>query len=643
MKVSSFMEHIDRLKEEFTFMHNQLQQQRNELEKLNAEKENMQRHYMLYYEFQCGMNMEIQKQSELCKRYTAIITQLLPFLPPEHAQQAMNAMERAKQISTQEVGQLMQSNAHSQQMAAMMPAMAGLPGALGMPPVGFQQALAAAAMGATHRVPEATSSSSHSERHEQPSRQSSSRPRSASPNGSTSKRMKVDEDADGDGELEIDVQNDDAGGAGHSNGTSSVPPSSLKAPKADGRDSTNSVASSGASTPGPKPRNPLEQMGLPGGVFGNLGMNMNPLAAAFSRGGLPPIFDQHAQARMAAGMGIGGPAGGLLNGKPAYSFRTVDGGVLQPTVFPSDAFNAPGIPKSVTRKFELPHGEVVCAVTIAKDNRSVYTGGKGCVKIWDIARTPETLRTPVSTLECLQGNYIRSCKLTADSTSLIVGGEANIITIWDLQTGTIRTELDSESQACYALALSHDHKLLFACCADGNIVIWDIESKTKVTSLPGHQEGASCIDLSSDGGKLWTGGLDNTVRTWDLRERRQLSQFDFPSQIFSLGCCPTEDWVAVGMENNNVEVLNTTRTEKYQLHQHESCVLSLKFAHSGRWFVSTGKDNVLNAWRTPYGASLLQAKESSSVLSCDIASDDSLIVTGSGEKKATVYEVTAYT
>ncbi|KAE9421702.1 hypothetical protein Angca_003134 [Angiostrongylus cantonensis] len=621
MKVSSFMEHIDRLKEEFTFMHNQLQQQRNELEKLNAEKENMQRHYMLYYEFQCGMNMEIQKQNELCKRYTAIITQLLPFLPPEHAQQAVTAMERAKQISTQEVGQLMQSNTHSQQMAAMMPAMAGLPGALGMPPVGFQQALAAAAIGAAHRVPEAATS--HSDRHDQPSRQSSSRPRSISPNGSTSKRMKIEDDADGEGELEIDVQNDDIGGAGHSNGTSSAPPSSIKArlcaPKTDGRDSTNSVASSGASTPGPKPRNPLEQMGIPGGMFGNLGMNMNPLAAAFSRGGLPPIFDQHAQARMAAGMGIGGPSGGLLNGKPAYSFRTVDGGVLQPTVFPNDAFNAPGIPKSVTRKFELPHGE-----------------------IWDITRTQESLRTPLSTLECLQGNYIRSCKLSADSSNLIVGGEANIITIWDLQTATIRSELDSESQACYALALSHDHKLLFACCADGNIVVWDIDSKTKVTSLPGHQEGASCIDLSSDGSKLWTGGLDNTVRTWDLRERRQLSQFDFPSQIFSLGCCPTDDWVAVGMENNNVEVLNTIRAEKYQLHQHESCVLSLKFAHSGRWFVSTGKDNVLNAWRTPYGASLLQAKESSSVLSCDIASDDSLIVTGSGEKKATVYEVTTY-
>lgn len=35
----------------------------------------------------------------------------------------------------------------------------------------------------------------------------------------------------------------------------------------------------------------------------------------------------------------------------------------------------------------------------------------------------------------------------------------------------------------------------------------------------------------------------------------------------------------------------------------------------------------------------LQSKESSSVLSCDISVDDKYIVTGSGDKKATVYEV----
>lgn len=60
------------------------------------------------------------------------------------------------------------------------------------------------------------------------------------------------------------------------------------------------------------------------------------------------------------------------------------------------------------------------------------------------------------------------------------------------------------------------------------------------------------------------------------------------------------------MESSNVEVLHCNKPDKYQLHLHESCVLSLKFASCGKWFVSTGKDNLLNAWRTPYGASIFQ-------------------------------------
>lgn len=55
-----------------------------------------------------------------------------------------------------------------------------------------------------------------------------------------------------------------------------------------------------------------------------------------------------------------------------------------------------------------------------------------------------------------------------------------------------------------------------------------------------------------------------------------------------------------------MEVLHAVKPDKYQLHLHESCVLSLRFASCGKWFVSTGKDNLLNAWRTPYGASIFQ-------------------------------------
>ncbi|NP_001081824.1 transducin-like enhancer protein 1 isoform X1 [Xenopus laevis] len=363
---------------------------------------------------------------------------------------------------------------------------------------------------------------------------------------------------------------------------------------------------------------------------------INGATAAGTYGRSPLVsYDPHAHMR-----GLGSAIPGSASGKPAYSFHVSADGQMQPVPFPPDALIGSGIPRHARQLHVLNHGEVVCAVTISNSTRHVYTGGKGCVKVWDVGQ-PGT-KTPVAQLDCLnRDNYIRSCKLLPDGRSLIVGGEASTLSIWDLASPTprIKAELTSSAPACYALAISPDAKVCFSCCSDGNIVVWDLQNQTLVRQFQGHTDGASCIDISHDGTKLWTGGLDNTVRCWDLREGRQLQQHDFNSQIFSLGYCPTGEWLAVGMESSNIEVLHVSKPDKYQLHLHESCVLSLQFASCGKWFVSTGKDNLLNAWRTPYGASIFQSKESSSVLSCDVSTDDQFIVTGSGDKKATVYEV----
>uniref|UniRef100_A0A665VNP8 TLE family member 4, transcriptional corepressor n=1 Tax=Echeneis naucrates TaxID=173247 RepID=A0A665VNP8_ECHNA len=363
--------------------------------------------------------------------------------------------------------------------------------------------------------------------------------------------------------------------------------------------------------------------------------NMSPQMTAAAAAAVG--FDPHPHMRVP---GMPPSLTGIPGGKPAYSFHVAADGQMQPVPFPPDALVGPGIPRHARQINTLNHGEVVCAVTISNPTRHVYTGGKGCVKVWDISHPGN--KSPVSQLDCLnRDNYIRSCRLLPDGRTLIVGGEASTLSIWDLATPTprIKAELTSSAPACYALAISPDSKVCFSCCSDGNIAVWDLHNQTLVRQFQGHTDGASCIDISNDGTKLWTGGLDNTVRSWDLREGRQLQQHDFTSQIFSLGYCPTGEWLAVGMESSNVEVLHVTKPDKYQLHLHESCVLSLQFAYCGKWFVSTGKDNLLNAWRTPYGASIFQSKESSSVLSCDISVDDKYIVTGSGDKKATVYEV----
>lgn len=144
----------------------------------------------------------------------------------------------------------------------------------------------------------------------------------------------------------------------------------------------------------------------------------------------------------------------------AYSFHVSADGKMQPVPFPPDALVGPGIPRHARQINTLTHGEVVCAVTISNPTKFVYTGGKGCVKVWDISQPGS--KTPVSQLDCLQkDNYIRSVKLLPDGRTLIVGGEASTISIWDLggPTPRIKGELPSSAPACYALAISPDSKV----------------------------------------------------------------------------------------------------------------------------------------------------------------------------------------
>ncbi|XP_065735013.1 transducin-like enhancer protein 1 isoform X15 [Phocoena phocoena] len=668
-------ESLDRIKEEFQFLQAQYHSLKLECEKLASEKTEMQRHYVMYYEMSYGLNIEMHKQTEIAKRLNTICAQVIPFLSQEQQLQAQHL-----------------SHGHGPPVP-LTPHPSGLQPP-GIPPLGGSAgllALSSALSGQSHLAIKDDKKHHDAEHHREKgsitsnsllvpdSLRGTDKRRNGPEFSNDIKKRKVDDkdsshyDSDGDksdDNLVVDVSNE------HEKASTPVLKSSTPTPRSDmptpGTSATPGLRPGLGKPPAMDPlvnqaaaglRTPLAVPGpypAPFGMVPHAGMNgelTSPSAAYASLHNMSPQMSAAAAAAAVVAYGRSPMVGfdppphmrvptippnlaGIPGGKPAYSFHVTADGQMQPVPFPPDALIGPGIPRHARQINTLNHGEVVCAVTISNPTRHVYTGGKGCVKVWDISHPGN--KSPVSQLDCLnRDNYIRSCKLLPDGCTLIVGGEASTLSIWDLAAPTprIKAELTSSAPACYALAISPDSKVCFSCCSDGNIAVWDLHNQTLVRQFQGHTDGASCIDISNDGTKLWTGGLDNTVRSWDLREGRQLQQHDFTSQIFSLGYCPTGEWLAVGMESSNVEVLHVNKPDKYQLHLHESCVLSLKFAYCGKWFVSTGKDNLLNAWRTPYGASIFQSKESSSVLSCDISVDDKYIVTGSGDKKATVYEV----
>ena len=138
--------------------------------------------------------------------------------------------------------------------------------------------------------------------------------------------------------------------------------------------------------------------------------------------------------------------------------------------FPVDALH--GMPRKARPTLSLLHGDVVCAVAVDNPSRLVYTGGRGCVKIWDMnaanglaASGPQAKDKPVSQVECLQReSYIRSCRLLPDRRSLLVGGEANKLSLWDLCESTPKLKvsvfLEQIVQLCIEQLVFRPSKLL---------------------------------------------------------------------------------------------------------------------------------------------------------------------------------------
>lgn len=430
-----------------------------------------------------------------------------------------------------------------------------------------------------------------------------------------------------------DLGNQNGSASPRENGGGSVdwtPAKNQKRPLSRASSVTSGCGPSGRER-SPKVSGPTKAKSSPSTIPGPIGDPMSALAAGMPPNPMMPGLAGYGRSMYPMGpMGPDGlpvppigPGGVKVPFGPApepYSIQLDAEG--RPKFIPCSprALADPAVPKRAREVFSLDHGEVVCAVALSNPTRNIYTGGKGFVKVWSLdnsesnneVRVAKVIRNPVAELACLPPDaYVRSCKLLPDGKKLIVGGEVPPISVWDLGAGgnPVKVgELQELATACYALAISPDSKTCITCFSDGTIGLYDVHNLQLIGKFQGHEDGASCIDISSDGNTLWTGGLDTTLKSWNLNagkivgEKDYVSTHRFESQIFSLGCCPSGDYISVGMENSIIEVMSTQNKpvpEKMQLKMHDSCVLALKFAASGKWFVSTGKDKLLNLCGSP--------------------------------------------
>ncbi|CAH7062655.1 Tle7 [Phodopus roborovskii] len=304
---------------------------------------------------------------------------------------------------------------------------------------------------------------------------------------------------------------------------------------------------------------------------------------------------------------------------------------------PDEAVVTRKSPRSSWRVGTLRHGKRVNAIAISSAPRHVYTCGTGYIRVWDEDALHASDRAPQAQLDFQDPrNRVLTCKLFPDEQSLITGGMAQALTLWDLApTPQIRAQMASTGPMCYSLALSSDAHICLA-SFKGFVEIWDVQNQILIRKHEVPPYGSRCVDIT--GFKFWTGGEDTTLYSWDLRSYQKLQQHNLCHEILSITHDPSEEWVLAGLKMSDIVILHAHREEKYKaVVQRYTQHHNLKFASCGTHFVAT-LDDMIHCLAAPSLRRLFQTEECYDILCCDVSSDSQYLVTGSKES-ATVYQL----
>jgi WD40 repeat protein len=194
----------------------------------------------------------------------------------------------------------------------------------------------------------------------------------------------------------------------------------------------------------------------------------------------------------------------------------------------------------VTREVSAAPADEWASAVISPDGRSAaITDGTPIIRLWDIGS---------GKIDCLTGGTrgAAAAAFSPDGQTLISGGLAGFIDIWDVPRRQAVASIPAHSARVVSVAISPDGTLAASGSTDNTIKLWNLKAKRWLATLKGHKRPVWVLAFSPDGQTLASGSGDHSVRLWNVslhREAAILRMFTgsnpgVPEEINSLSFSP---------------------------------------------------------------------------------------------------------
>ena len=220
----------------------------------------------------------------------------------------------------------------------------------------------------------------------------------------------------------------------------------------------------------------------------------------------------------------------------------------------------------------------IYACTFAPDSQSIVLGGEaGIVSVWrPWLPPPPSLETPAK---------LQAIAFSPDGQAFATaGGNDNAIQLWDAKLWKRGATFRGHQGPVSGIAFSPDGKLLASVSHDHTVRLWNLATGQEEAVLPGHTKAVTCLAWSSNGQILATGGDDFVVKLWDVSARKLLFAFQGHKATVS-GVAFAPGWRASRTDSNASSPGTIEIGDRYDL-----CLASVGLDGSIRlWDVEGGR------------------------------------------------------
>lgn len=233
--------------------------------------------------------------------------------------------------------------------------------------------------------------------------------------------------------------------------------------------------------------------------------------------------------------------------------------------------------------------------------------------------------------------------ISADGKLIAAGSEKNKIGLWEVETGTLKTELTGHTGPVLTLAISSDGKTLVSSDSTeqrSNIKLWNLQTGELIRTLFGHKKSIHALALSPDQKTLASGS--HKIKIWNLQTGDPTKTlFGHKEWVYSLAISPNSKLLVSASQDKTLKIWHLeTETLLRTLRSHNEPVFCTAICPQGEILVSGSADKTIKIWQLQTGQLLTTLNgHNGPVYSVAISNDGQTLVSASQDKTIKIWNL----